>query len=747
MRRFRIVLVVIVLLPLAGCGESRLETPTTAQPKTFHRDVAPILFESCASCHHSGGAAPFSLLTYNDARERAGQIAEVTQSHFMPPWLPEDGDVRLKGNRRLSDDAIAVLGAWAENPIQGNPQDSPELPAFRSDWQLGEPDLVIESPPFELPADGSDQFRNFVLDVPQGSVHWVRAVEIRPIIPQATHHVRLGIDANNESVRRDGADPDVGYEGMAWGEDPGGQLLTWTPGMTANAGTPGAAWQLTSDDKLVLHTHLQPTGKPEMIQFRLGFYFADEPPTLHPVMLRVGSRDIDIQPGESQHQVASTYVLPIDVDAHFAFPHAHSLCREIVFEAHLPNSQQKTLLAIRRFDENWHDTYRFERPVRLLRGTRLVTKFTYDNTADNIRNPHNPPQRVVYGSNAEDEMSDVYLQVTPVDPAQRAVLAEHFNQAELDSKINGYLKSLELHPDDPWSIEALASCYIAKRQPAEAVRQLESKPELLRTSIQAKVILAMAQLAQPNLAAAEVTFRDVLARQQQDAVAWLGLGQTLAAKGEVEAAQAALRRSIELAPRLIVARLDLADLLTADMRLEEAIQVCEIAIQVAPSDHRPQLKLANLLAQQKKYDESLEHFAAARKLAPFMYEPKASLAIACYQLGDEQTATRLLDEALVNDPDDPVAHCFVGQIARRNEQLAEARDHLRRATELPTPSSWPASHLHQFLTLVFTEQLQLANQLQDESLAKQALEKLIELNPANSQLRALRKQLDANNSH
>jgi tetratricopeptide (TPR) repeat protein len=746
MCRYHIALSVVMLLPFFGCRKTATPTSEISEPYTFHRDVAPILFESCAKCHHPGGPAPFSLLTYDDARARVGQIAEVTQSRFMPPWLPEDGHEPLAGARRLSDEAIAVLTKWAANPIEGDPSDSPQAPAFHSGWQLGEPDLVLESPPFELPADGPNRFRNFVLPVPAvpvpaGIGHWVRAVEIRPMTLKATHHVRLGIDANSESVRRDAADAEVGYEGMAWGEDPGGQLITWTPGMTPDAGTPGAAWQLSSDDKLVLHAHLQPTGKAETIRFWLGFHFADGPPALHPLMLRVGSRDIDIPAGESHHQVENAYELPVDVDVHFAFPHAHSLCREITLGAHKPDSEPKTLLAIRRFDENWHDTYRFATPVRLPRGTRLVTTFTYDNTAANIRNPNNPPQRVAYGSNADDEMADVYLQVTPVDPAQRAVLAEHSNQQELASKIAGYRKSLELHPDDPWSIEALASCYVAKRQPDEAVKILEAKPDLLRSSVQATVILGMAQLAKQNTGAAEQQLRSAVARDDQNAVAWLGLGQALIAKLEPASAEQAFRQAIKYAPRLAVARLDLADLLAADKRLNEAVQVCKEAVEIAPSDYKPQLKLANLLAEQEKYDESLAHFAAARELAPFVYEPKASLAIACYQRGDERTADRLLREAVAQDSHDPVPHCFLGQIARRNEQWQQARKHFERASELPTPSSWPASHRSQFLTLIYTEQLQLADKLQDEELAEQTLSAWLRIDPSNDHLRTILRQI------
>src|ERR1051326_9534819 len=35
---------------------------------TFTKDIAPILRKNCQGCHRPGEAAPFSLLTYEDAR-------------------------------------------------------------------------------------------------------------------------------------------------------------------------------------------------------------------------------------------------------------------------------------------------------------------------------------------------------------------------------------------------------------------------------------------------------------------------------------------------------------------------------------------------------------------------------------------------------------------------------------------------------------------------------------------------------
>ncbi len=599
--------------------------------------------------------------------------------------------------------------------------------------------MILESPRFDLPADGADRFRNFVLNVPGGQAHWIRAVELRPENPRVTHHARLGIDAAGESVRRDAADRDPGYEGMAWGQDPPGQLITWTPGMLPDMGAPDAAWRLEPDSKLVLHTHLQPSGKPEQVRFRIGLHYADSAPTEHSLILRIGSRDIDIPADQANHTVIDEYELPIDVDVHFIFPHAHKLCREIQVDAVPPQGPTRTLIAIRHFDEKWHDKYRFAEPVRLPHGAKLVTTFGYDNTAANVRNPHHPPRRVVYGSNADDEMSDVYLQVTPVDPSQYAVLKEHQDQTELRSKIVGYRKTLEIYPTDVWSLEGLASCYVASHQIAEAIRLLEGNPQLLKNSPQATIILGMAQLAEGRAAVAEQTLRQAVAADDQAPMAWLGLAQALVAQRQIDAAEQALRRASELAPRFTVARLDLVDLIVSQERLEEAAAVAQSAIEVAPDDHLPLMKLANIYARQRRYHESLACFAAARKMAPFVYSPQSSLAIACYEFGDEATADRLLKEAASLDADDPVPAFFMGQIARRNSAFPEAREFLQRALDLPIPRTWPASHVRQFLRLVYAEQLQLAQQLDDLELARRVLRAWSKLDPDNV---AVRKQLE-----
>src|SRR4051794_23661835 len=91
-----IVLGTAALLVVSGCGNQHAAADAKTKDVsladvTFNRDVAPILFANCGSCHRPGEAAPFSLLTYEDAQRRANQIADVTRRRFMPPWQPAEG--------------------------------------------------------------------------------------------------------------------------------------------------------------------------------------------------------------------------------------------------------------------------------------------------------------------------------------------------------------------------------------------------------------------------------------------------------------------------------------------------------------------------------------------------------------------------------------------------------------------------------------------------------------------------------
>src|SRR6185437_13356122 len=182
---------------------------------TYNKDIAPILFEHCASCHRRGEAGGFSLLTYADARKRSRLIEQVTRTRYMPPWLPQPGFGEFADENRLTAQQIATIREWVgAGAPEGNPADSPRPPAFTPGWQLGKPDLVLTVPkPFSVPADGPDLFWNFVISPSIAKTRFVRSVEVRPGNAASVHHANLLVD-RSRSARRQEKSPGAGFPGM-----------------------------------------------------------------------------------------------------------------------------------------------------------------------------------------------------------------------------------------------------------------------------------------------------------------------------------------------------------------------------------------------------------------------------------------------------------------------------------------------------------------------------------------------------
>src|SRR5262249_24269887 len=153
-----------------------------SQPPTFSRDIAPIVFRSCSSCHHAGEAGPFPLVTYGDVKSHARQIADVTRKRLMPPWLPSTDGLKFAEDMHLSEQEIGLFEKWVDAGMpEGNPAEAPPDPRYGSGWQLGKPDLVFHAhAPFTITASGSDVYWNFIFRSPVNSSRFVKAIEIHP---------------------------------------------------------------------------------------------------------------------------------------------------------------------------------------------------------------------------------------------------------------------------------------------------------------------------------------------------------------------------------------------------------------------------------------------------------------------------------------------------------------------------------------------------------------------------------------
>lgn len=428
-------------MPILAClciGQSGFVAaqPSDTDEVTFAESIAPILHEHCIQCHRPGEIAPFALTTYQDVSERGARIAEVTASRMMPPWQPAHGFIEFLGERRLSDEEIGLIGSWVDQGMPlGDPDRVPDVPTFPDEWQLGEPDLVLEMPAaFELPESGSDVYRNFVLPTGLSEDKWVRAVELRPRARAAAHHALFAYVEHGSFSARDGADGQPGFGGsMAVGFVPGqgnsGSLGGWAVGGQAMTFPEGMAVSLPADTDFLLQMHFHPTGKPEMERAQVGLFFSDTPPNKAmasvelPALFGFGA-GIDIPAGEQRYVVRDAFTLPTDVLAHSAWGHAHYLGKELKLEATLPDGSAITLLWIPEWEFNWQEIYQFAAPVRLPMGTLVEATIRYDNSSENRRNPYDPPQRVRWGLESVDEMGTIGLLLEILDEEDAPALRE-----------------------------------------------------------------------------------------------------------------------------------------------------------------------------------------------------------------------------------------------------------------------------------------------------------------------------------
>jgi hypothetical protein len=385
----------------------------TATP-TFNRDVAPILHRHCASCHHAGEVAPFPLITYRDSARWAKLIARVTAKREMPPWRPVHGYGRFEGERRLSDTEIRTLGDWADaGAPEGDPDVAPPAPAFKNNWRLGEPDLVVRaSRPYVVPARGEDAYRCFVITTGLDRDRWVRAAEFRPSNRSIVHHALVFIDATHVSRTLD--EHGDGYSCFGTpGFLPSGALGGWSPGSGPLEMYPGTAVRLPRGASLVVQEHFHPKSEAQTEQASIGLYFTDQAPTRSVADVGLVSRNIDIAPGERSYKVHDHFVLPVDVHAVGIIPHAHYICKDVKGWATLPSGQRVWLIWIDNWDFDEQEQYRYADPVALPTGTRVEMEFTYDNSVANPHNPSLPPKRVTWGASSTDEMAGLHIQVIP----------------------------------------------------------------------------------------------------------------------------------------------------------------------------------------------------------------------------------------------------------------------------------------------------------------------------------------------
>lgn len=610
-------IVVCALVASAGCGSASSDQPD-ARPVSYTKDIAPILFANCVSCHRDGEVAPFPLMTYADARKHAKEIGEETHARHMPPWMPEGGEFPIEGDRRLRQEQIDLIQRWVRGgSVEGSAADLPPAPVFAGGWQFGTPDLVVTgAKPFNLKPSPRDVYRNLVIRVPLDETKYVRAVEFKsggaPV-----HHAVIRVDRTTSSRRREGKDGQPGFEGMGDGaQDPGGHFIGWAPGRGPIVSPKDMPWRLDRGADIVIEVHLIPGEAPVSVQPTIALFLTDTPPVKSPLTVRMGSQAIDIPAGKKDYTITDSYTLPVPAELLSVMPHAHYLGREMTVNAALPGGATRSLLHIKEWDFHWQQNYRYLTPIALPAGTTISLKYTFDNSDENGDNPMHPPVRVKFGPNSTDEMAELGLQLLTQSIPDGQRIFNDFNARVDKSNLDRAEQQVRDEPNNSDHLAYLGSLYLSQGRTADAVPLFEKAIRLNDNTDDAHNDLGSALMAQNRLADALTHFRKAAVQAPRDERVFYNLGNALDTQNKPADAVAAYRRALAINPEFTDAHVNLGTLLFSRGRVKEALPHFQRAVELEPASAQLLNNVAGALAASGRFPEAMQYVRRALAIDP-----------------------------------------------------------------------------------------------------------------------------------
>jgi thiol-disulfide isomerase/thioredoxin len=356
-----------------GCKITIAESsPLPKESVTFYEQVAPLLQKHCQECHHSGGQAPFALVTLEEVSSHAEMIAEVALDRRMPPWYASRQH-KFANERGLSAAERERLSHWVRGGLRaGDAAKAPPPLKFNdTKWEIGEPDLVTTSlETHSLPADGFVDYKYIVLPHIFLQDTWISAAEILPSNPRVVHHCNMA------------------YLTLGQNFDAGNFITGRVPGGTAFRLDDGVALCIPAGSVVGLQIHYTTTGKPETNGMQVGFRFPRGPIHKQVHHVQATTNRFAIPPGASAHAVSATRTLPVNASGIGMFAHMHLRGKDMTFIAHPPTGPSETLLSIPTYHYGWQQNYRWEPGTKKFpKGTKIEAIAHFDNSPFNPFNP------------------------------------------------------------------------------------------------------------------------------------------------------------------------------------------------------------------------------------------------------------------------------------------------------------------------------------------------------------------------
>ena len=375
-----------------GCAIAYPHTEA-AKSISYADDIAPILVDNCTACHTQGGIAPWAMTEYSMIKGFAPMIREVIRTKRMPPWHadPETGVWEHDGS--ISNDEIKTLVGWIEAGAERGQGPDPLLKVkpLETQWTLGEPDLILEVPAYDIPATGIVEYQFPVLPNPLGKDVWVKAATIIPGDGRVVHHVLMGSGPVPEENAGDlGSVFDNYIMGYAVGNE--------------SAELPaGTGVFVPADEAFLLQMHYTPVGIATTDKTRVGLYFADETPANFLRTHVILDPSIKIEPNSAEHEESAYFVFSDDATLYSVTAHAHYRGSSAKYTVEYPSGESEVVLSVPVYDFNWQRTYTFAEPLQLPKGSKMVYSTTYDNSVNNPSNP-DASRTVPWGEQSHDEM-------------------------------------------------------------------------------------------------------------------------------------------------------------------------------------------------------------------------------------------------------------------------------------------------------------------------------------------------------
>ena len=429
---------------------STLAISGRAQVPNWSSDVAAIIYNRCATCHHSGGIAPFNLMSHTDASNHAAAMRIRVQAGTMPPWPPDPSVRHYAHERVLSATEKSKILGWLDGgrPV-GDLSLAPPAPTFSDAGDLpGTPDLTVQIPDYTSSSAGSDVYRCFVLPTGLGTDQFITAFEAIPGNRSIVHHVLIYADTTGVSTSLDAADPGPGYTSFGGIGTPDPILLGgWVPGTSPMRYPTGFGIKLHKNARLVVQIHYPAGTAGQKDSTRIRFFFSPTPSVRNVLILPALNHGANITPplvipANTVRSFVEQVQVPYDVSLLGVAPHMHLLGKNIESFGVLPNGDTQRYISIPNWDFHWQGFYFLKQILKIDAGATAYARATYDNTSNNPRNPNNPPQLVTAGENTTDEMMIVYFIIALYQPGDENIMIEQSPPASVSTA--PYYKGMEL---------------------------------------------------------------------------------------------------------------------------------------------------------------------------------------------------------------------------------------------------------------------------------------------------------------